>query len=367
MYLSLPLPTATELCVPIQLIPLRHNPIKYCVKIPKKSKITQLKSNLSNLCSIAESKLIIVDTRQQLSILDDSKVMSTVLCDSIYAYEVCSTYSSLYYIKCTDTVTIPYPIIISLPQEVTGNNLYEEVLQQISQFIITPKDEFPFRLKYGKLHTACIKCLSSNCSGCIINQDDQLLSIKTSYQLITLIIEWTKKCDFKDPIIQYHESWQPVKSDSITLDDCFKSFLETEQLSSNDEWYCPKCKTFQQAMKKFDLWNIPQVLVVHLKRFSYTKWSREKLSTLVEFPIEGLNLSRFVLQQLEKPLIYDLFAVSNHSGGLTGGHYTAYAKNRYDQQWYLFNDSSSSHVQNVNQIITSGAYLLLYKKRNDSE
>jgi len=26
-------------------------------------------------------------------------------------------------------------------------------------------------------------------------------------------------------------------------------------------------------------------------------------------------------------LLYDLYAVSNHFGGLGGGHYTAYAKN----------------------------------------
>lgn len=30
---------------------------------------------------------------------------------------------------------------------------------------------------------------------------------------------------------------------------------------------------------------------------------------------------------IKKPVIYDLFAVSNHYGNMTGGHYTAYAKN----------------------------------------
>ncbi len=43
---------------------------------------------------------------------------------------------------------------------------------------------------------------------------------------------------------------------------------------------------------------------------------------LVEFPLEGLDLSSFVLSKTDKPPIYDLFAVSNHSGGLGGGHYT---------------------------------------------
>jgi hypothetical protein len=36
-----------------------------------------------------------------------------------------------------------------------------------------------------------------------------------------------------------------------------------------------------QADKKLDLWSLPEVLVVHLKRFSYTRWNRDKLDTQV--------------------------------------------------------------------------------------
>lgn len=35
--------------------------------------------------------------------------------------------------------------------------------------------------------------------------------------------------------------------------------------------YCPQCKELKGATKKFDLWKLPQVLVIHLKRFSYDK------------------------------------------------------------------------------------------------
>lgn len=51
-----------------------------------------------------------------------------------------------------------------------------------------------------------------------------------------------------------------------------------------------------QADKKLDLWHLPSVLVVHLKRFCYTKTSREKINTKVDFPLEGLDLSRFLLR-----------------------------------------------------------------------
>ncbi len=133
--------------------------------------------------------------------------------------------------------------------------------------------------------------------------------------------------------------------------------------------------SFNQAMKKFDLWSVPQILVIHLKRFLYSKWSREKLGTLVEFPVEGLDLSSFVLSKSDKAPIYDLFAVSNHSGGLGGGHYTgtqntvcaypipAYAKNKHDGIWYLFNDSSVSPVGSTDSIVSSAAYVLFYTRR----
>lgn len=39
-------------------------------------------------------------------------------------------------------------------------------------------------------------------------------------------------------------------------------------------------------------------------------------------------------------MIYDLFAVSNHYGGLGGGHYTATCKNYKNSLWYDFNDSN---------------------------
>jgi ubiquitin C-terminal hydrolase len=47
---------------------------------------------------------------------------------------------------------------------------------------------------------------------------------------------------------------------------------------------------------------------------------------MIDFPVEGLDLSQYVLDTTEKKKVkYDLYAVSNHFGSLNGGHYTAYA------------------------------------------
>ena len=48
--------------------------------------------------------------------------------------------------------------------------------------------------------------------------------------------------------------------------------------------YCPRCEKHQQATKKFDLWSLPDTLIIHLKRFSYNRYFRDKIDTLVEFP-----------------------------------------------------------------------------------
>ena len=125
----------------------------------------------------------------------------------------------------------------------------------------------------------------------------------------------------------------------ISLEDCLDEFVKPETLSENDAWYCPQCKAHRRATKTFELWKCPDILVIHLKRFSSGQARlRDKLDIFVDFPVEGLDLSsRIAFQEENKSAVYDLFAVDNHYGGLGGGHYTAFAKNYYDDRWYEYN------------------------------
>ena len=155
------------------------------------------------------------------------------------------------------------------------------------------------------------------------------------------------------------------KGKPIDLTACIEAFCEKETLSENDAWYCSKCKDFKCASKKIDLWNSPDLLIIHLKRFSYTRNWRDRINTLVRFPVEGLDLSRYLLdEEAKKDAIYDLYAVSNHMGGMGGGHYTAYAKNLDNKNWYHLDDSRTSKVSNPETVIGSAAYVLYYYKRN---
>ncbi|GAV29796.1 hypothetical protein PMKS-003300 [Pichia membranifaciens] len=149
----------------------------------------------------------------------------------------------------------------------------------------------------------------------------------------------------------------------VTLYDCLELFSKPETLGENDLWYCPQCKEHRQATKKIELWSAPDILTIHLKRFESTQSFSDKIDIVVDFPIEGLDLNKFVADQTGEH-IYDLFAVDNHYGGLGGGHYTAYVNNFADGKWHYFNDSRITPVADPTESITGNAYLLFYRKRS---
>jgi hypothetical protein len=138
----------------------------------------------------------------------------------------------------------------------------------------------------------------------------------------------------------YGDEPEPGAADkkSIDITDCLNKFVEREVLPEEETWYCPRCKQHKSPIKKFDLWAAPDILIVQLKRFQYIPGSyfihREKINDLVQFPIEGLDLSAYVKGPTgpSEP-IYDLFGVSEHSGGLGGGHYTAVCKSPGTNEW----------------------------------
>lgn len=143
-----------------------------------------------------------------------------------------------------------------------------------------------------------------------------------------------------DPeIIKRKSEWDTRRTKGVSLDECLDEFSKEEILEEQESWFCPRCKTHTRAKKKFDLWSTPDVLVIHLKRFcSINRFRRMKLDTLVDFPLEELDLSKYITGPDDgKPLKYDLIGVDNHSGSMNGGHYTAYCKNFEDGRWYDFN------------------------------
>lgn len=95
------------------------------------------------------------------------------------------------------------------------------------------------------------------------------------------------------------------------------------------------------------------------------KDSPEDASKVVEVQKDGKLSTEHPMKETSTPSpIYDLYAVSNHYGGLGGGHYTAFVKMPDDGKWYTFDDSHV-HPMRESDVISSGAYVLFYRRRGN--
>lgn len=153
---------------------------------------------------------------------------------------------------------------------------------------------------------------------------------------------------------------------TTTILDCIDKYCQMEQLEETEMWYCNRCKKHVRAWKQFHLYRTPPILIVHLKRFQYsaTTHRRDKISLFIDFPLKGLDLSDHVMHwDGDGKPIYDCYAVSNHYGGLGGGHYTAHALND-DGVWCYYDDSRITVDVDPKQAVTDAAYVLYYRRRD---
>jgi ubiquitin C-terminal hydrolase len=55
------------------------------------------------------------------------------------------------------------------------------------------------------------------------------------------------------------------------LYDCLEEFKKSEVLDEDNKWFCSKCKEHVQASKSLEIYRVPPVLVISLKRFKVGK------------------------------------------------------------------------------------------------
>jgi hypothetical protein len=88
-----------------------------------------------------------------------------------------------------------------------------------------------------------------------------------------------------------------------------------------------------------------------------------QINDVIDFATSNLDLTSYVRGPIdpEAPPVYDLFAVSEHIGGMGGGHYTAKCLNEVDQKWYSFNDSTVSPTT-ASAAVSGSAYVLFHRR-----
>lgn len=251
----------------------------------------------------------------------------------------------------------------------------------------------PYRLRFvnhnKKRNKPCFFCTSAHCINCIVPYEDDTveellgklpskndLKVDNTFYFLDkmergmiscqdLMFELSFLTEFEQVI---KNSLEPAplneikRQDEVTSKDIgefLNKYSMEEELDMQNQWYCPDCKDHRQATIKNEIFKTPDIFIIHLKRFS----SSRKLEILVDFPLEGLDMSPYVANKQEgKSLIYDCFAVSNHYGSTFGGHYTAYCQNPLSKKWYTFDDSSVRPMKE-SEVVTSSAYVLFYRRR----
>lgn len=161
----------------------------------------------------------------------------------------------------------------------------------------------------------------------------------------------------------------------ISLDSCIDRFEAEEVLDGDNKLYCSRCKEHRPTKRSMQLWRVPDVLVLHFKRFQFANNAGElglvlrgKIHSLVKFPTQGLDLSGHLKGQsvVAGDAVYDLFAVSHHHGMAGYGHYTAHGLHEPTGKWYRFDDDRV-HLAKEDDCVAASAYVLFYKKRGVSD
>ncbi|XP_067390205.1 ubiquitin carboxyl-terminal hydrolase 31 [Emydura macquarii macquarii] len=290
------------------------------------------------------------------------------------------------------------PFVLHLEKTIAWDLLQKEILEKM-QYILRPSaciQVCPFSLRVVSVVGITYLLPQEERPLCHPTVERALKSCgQGGTAHVKLVVEWDKETkdylfvNMEDEYVPDSESVRQQRElhhqpQSCTLSQCFQLYTKEEQLAPDDAWRCPHCKQLQQGSITLSLWTLPDVLIIHLKRFRQEGDRRMKLQNMVKFPLTGLDMTPHVVKRSQsswslpshwspwrrpyglgrdpEDYIYDLYAVCNHHGTMQGGHYTAYCKNSVDGLWYCFDDADVQQLAE-NEVCKQTAYILFYQRR----
>ncbi|KAM3271605.1 hypothetical protein ACQJBY_042043 [Aegilops geniculata] len=426
MYLSLPLPSTTMRTMTVTVFSTDGSigPSPYTVSIPKSGDFKTLINALSNACSLRDDERLLVAEVYNSSLIryleDPSDDISLIRDgDKLVAYRLPKDSegaavvvfksermeSSISSFGRKSWKNFGTPLVSNLPDTIDGRTIYNLLLKALTPFR-EPKDDVldadQITGKSSPVNETSDIDMSSDAAECssmntnageddmtteggmlfFLNTErfpnqrmkiemDQTITLSNLQKRLIVSVSWQDnglKQYNLDPLDSLPEVYKTVlftrrPQETCSLYACLEAFIKEEPLGPEDMWYCPGCKEHRQASKKLDLWRLPEILIIHLKRFSYSRYTKNKLDTYVDFPIHDLDLSSYIRDRSwQMSNHYQLYAVSNHYGSMGGGHYTAYVYNDGKKKWYDFDDRCVSGLENEDSIKTSAAYVLFYRR-----
>uniref|UniRef100_A0A6Q2YGT8 ubiquitinyl hydrolase 1 n=1 Tax=Esox lucius TaxID=8010 RepID=A0A6Q2YGT8_ESOLU len=209
------------------------------------------------------------------------------------------------------------PLIVPCTVHTRNKDLYDAVWVQVSRLAspLPPQEasnhaqdcddsmgyQYPFTLRVvAKDGNSCAWCPWYRfCRGCAVECTEDRASVENTY----IAVDWDPTAlhlryqTSQEKVVEEHSSVQQsrrAQAEPISLDSCLKAFTSEEELGENELYYCSKCKTHRLATKKLDLWRLPPILIVHLKRFQFVNGRWIKSQKIVKFPREGFDPSIYL-------------------------------------------------------------------------
>uniref|UniRef100_A0A8D2N737 Ubiquitin carboxyl-terminal hydrolase n=1 Tax=Zonotrichia albicollis TaxID=44394 RepID=A0A8D2N737_ZONAL len=212
------------------------------------------------------------------------------------------------------------PLIVPCTVHTRKRDLYDAVWIQVSRLAspLPPQEasnhaqdcddsmgyQYPFTLRVvQKDGNSCAWCPWYRfCRGCRIECSEDRACVGNAY----IAVDWDPTAlhlryqTSQERVNAKHESVEQsrrAQAEPINLDSCLRAFTSEEELGEDEMYYCSKCKTHCLATKKLDLWRLPPILIIHLKRFQFVNGRWIKSQKIVKFPRENFDPSAFLVQR----------------------------------------------------------------------
>ena len=143
----------------------------------------------------------------------------------------------------------------------------------------------------------------------------------------------------------------------VNIYDCFE-FESKINFTKNDNTICNYCKTKCPSSKCTILATGPEILIIRINRGKGIEFNAK-----LDFT-PSLDLSNYI-EFIETGIQYELIGVITHLGpSIKSGHYIAYCKEYFQNNWLKFNDAMVEPVKDFKKEVIDAdmPYLLFYKK-----
>ncbi|XP_022251040.1 ubiquitin carboxyl-terminal hydrolase 32-like [Limulus polyphemus] len=258
------------------------------------------------------------------------------------------------------------PLVLPCYDNTTHQDLYHSVWVQVSRFVspLPPAEsgvrnhaqdcddslgyEYPFTLKaVQKDGLFCAWCPWYRfCLGCSVDYCGADFNFASAY----IAIDWDPTAlhlryqTSQEKVCLNHSSVQETRrgqTEPISLHDCLDAFTKEEHLGEEEKYYCSKCKQHQLASKKLQIWRLPPVLIIHLKRFQLMNGKWVKSHKIVRFPFFDFDATNY-LSSVPREAV------------LNSCHYSKIEETHANQQTPLQSQSSTnSDFQITNSCVNS--------------